>query len=112
MISAEKVDSVQFDPDKWLCALADLVLPVLHISETGKIRIIHEDALNRVRVVMPDYSGKETFRIIDLNGRTVSSGLLPAEDSGIDLQTLKRGLYLVEVATGRLRKTEKIVVSK
>jgi aminopeptidase N len=110
VISNEKVDSIQFDPQKWLCAKSDRVLPVQEISNHEQIQIIPDYLTNRIRVILSEFSGKETLLIVDLNGRTVLTGLLKGPDSRIEIGTLKKGIYLVEVQTKDRKKVEKIFV--
>ena len=110
-ISDQPFDLIEFDPDKWLIAKADIVSPVLDITKTKEIQIIPENDLKRIRVLLPDYSGKEKIRIFDLTGRTIRSGLLQSNDSSVDTKNLKTGIYLVEVQTKNQRKTEKIRIN-
>lgn len=111
VISEEKVDSIQFDPEKWLCAKADIALPVIEISDSEQIQIIPEYSNQRIRVILPEFSGKEIFRIFDMNGRTVLTGLLKGKDSRIEIKTLRTGIYLAEIQTKNKKKVGKIIVS-
>jgi len=112
VISADRVDSVQFDPEKWLIAKADKVLSAVEVSEPKEIQIIPEPLANRIRVILPYSSGNETLRIIDLSGRTIRNIVLSGKDSGVDLSGLKNGVYLVEVTFRERKKVEKIIISK
>jgi len=111
VISDERIDSVQFDPEKWLCAKADKVLPVQEISKPEQTQIIPDYASHRIRVILSGVSGKETIRIFDLNGKTIISSLLQAEDSWVDINELNKGIYLVEVKSKDRKKTEKIMIN-
>ena len=111
IIAEAMVDSIRFDPEKWLCAKVDIVLPVLEVSKSEQIQIIPEYSTRRIRILLPEFSGKETFRIVDLNGRTVLTGLLQGNDSHIEISTLKKGVYLIEVQTKSRKKARKIIVS-
>jgi hypothetical protein len=110
VVSAEKVDSVQFDPDQWLIAKADKVLSAPHVSQINEIQIIAERVLNRIRVLVPANSGKISLRIFDISGRLVSTSHVQSEDSWIDTQGWRRGVYLVEVKSKLPPKTVKVVV--
>lgn len=110
IISGQPFDRIEFDPDKWLIAKTDKILQEPVVSRIREIQIIPDYALNRIRVLLPDFSGKETLRIFDLNGKTILSDLLQAEDSWTDISALKKGLFLVEVRTKTQAKTVKIVV--
>jgi len=111
VISGEKIDSIQFDPDKWLIAKTDQILPVNEISKPEQIEIIPEYDLKRIRVILSVFSGNETFRIVDLTGRTILSGTLRSIDSRIEINELRKGIYLVEVEKKGKKQTRKIVVT-
>ena len=111
VISDTKVDRIEFDPDKWLIAKADIVDAVLHVSEIKHIQIIPENKSKRIRVLLPENSGEGKLRIVDLSGRIVKSCELFESDSQIIVSNLKSGIYLVEVQSGKLKKTEKVLLS-
>ncbi len=111
VVSEEKVDSIQFDPEKWLCAKADLVSPVHEITRSEEIQIIPEYATKQIRIILPEFSGNEYYRIFELNGKTVMTGFLHSKDFRIESNILKKGIYLVEVKTSDLRKVEKLIVN-
>ena len=111
LISEERVDSIQFDPEKWLCAKADIVLPAIEVTKSEQIKIITELSGSKIRIILPEFSGTEMLRVFDLNGQAVLSVLLNGLDSRIETGTLKKGLYLVEVLTKTRNKVEKIVVN-
>jgi hypothetical protein len=109
-ISDQPFDKIEFDPDKWLIAKVDAIVPAKLITENQQIRIIPENTSGTVRVILPDFSGKETFRLIDLNGKTIQSGLLTAKDSRIDFRAPVKGIYVIEIQTQSGNKTSKMVV--
>jgi len=111
VISETKVDRIEFDPDKWLIAKADIIDAVVQISENRNIQIISERESKSVRVLLPDNSGEGKLRIVDLTGRVVKNFDLSESDSRIGLNDLKGGIYLVEVQVGTLMKSEKILLS-
>jgi len=110
-IDASKIDSVQFDPQQWLIAKADKILPISEISIPGQIQIIPEYSLKNIRVILPQFSGNETFRIVDMKGRTFMNEEITAQDSRIRIDQLRSGFYLVEVKTKDQKRTEKIFVN-
>jgi len=110
VISAEKIDSVQFDPDQWLIAKADKVLPVPNVSQIHEIQIVPENVLNRIRVLVPANSGNVSLRVFDISGRLVSTSNVLSEDSWVNTQGWRRGVYLVEVRSEKQNKTVKVVV--
>ena len=66
----------------------------------------------RLRILIPDFSGKEILRIIDMNGRTIVNRLLKEKDSYTDLSILKQGIYIAEVRSKSQNKIGKIIISK
>jgi aminopeptidase N len=111
VISETKVDRIEFDPDKWLIAKADIVDAAVHISENRNIQIISERESKSVRVLLHDNSERGKLRIVDLAGRVVKNFDLSESDSRIAISDLKAGIYLVEVQVGTLKKSEKILLS-
>ncbi|MDP2888975.1 MAG: M1 family aminopeptidase, partial [Bacteroidota bacterium] len=111
VISEEKVDSIHFDPEKWLCAKADIVSPARNIAKSEQIQIIPEYATKKIRIILPEFSGTESFRIYDLNGRTVLNGILKMKDSRIEPNILKNGIYLIEVKSRNIKRVEKLIVN-
>lgn len=110
-IAESAVDKIEFDPDKWLIAKADVVNPVLHVSLLADIQIIPEAKYGRLRVLLPEYLGKGNLRIFDLSGRLVKACELTESDSHINVSNLKGGIYLVNVVTNEKQKSEKILLS-
>ena len=111
VISETKIDRIEFDPDKWLIAKADIVDVVVQASEITAIQIIPENESKNIRILLPEYSGEGKIRIVDLSGRVVKNGELVERDSQISVGDLKSGIYLVEVQSGKLKKTEKVLLS-
>jgi len=111
VISEGPIDKIEFDPEKWLIAKADIVDAVLHVSEISEIQIIPESESKSIRVLLPEYLGKGTLRIVDLNGRVVKNYEFSGSDSKITINQLKGGIYVVEVRAGNLKKTEKVLLS-
>ena len=112
VISEDRVDSVQFDPMQWLCAKADKITAVQQLTKPALIQIIPDYSVKKLHVILPDYSGKESLRIIDVNGRIIRSSLLNGKDSWIDITDLRNGIYLVEVQSKGQNKSEKIIIWK
>lgn len=110
-ISDQPFDKLEFDPDQWLIAKSDKVLPAQEISKGSEIQIIPDYASKKIRILFPDFTGKEMFRIVNLNGKIIRSVLLQANDSWIDIQSLPKGFYLAEVHTRTQSKSVKIVVN-
>ena len=110
VISDIKVDRIEFDPDKWLIAKADIVDGAVHVSEIGAIHIIAEYEFHLIRIYSLGFSGNEQYRVTDLSGRTLKAGLLQNDLTVIDTSGLPKGIYVVEVRNKTLRKSEKILV--
>jgi hypothetical protein len=111
VISDTKIDRVEFDPDKWLIAKADIVNTVVDVSENRIIQIVFERESKNIRILLPDNSKKGKLRIVDMTGRVVKNFDLSESDSRIAISDLKAGIYLVEVQVGTLMKSEKILLS-
>lgn len=109
-ISATKIDSVQFDPEKWLIAKADKIVSVPEIINSEQIQIIPSSDFKKIRIILPDFSGNASFRIIDLNGKTILHGRIQSKESSVQINDLKPGIYLVEVDASKQKQTEKIVI--
>jgi len=110
-IAESVVDKIEFDPDKWLIAKADVVNPVLHVSLLAEIQIIAENKYGSIRILLPEYLEKGNLRIVDLSGRLVKACELTESDSHINVSNLKSGIYLVNVVTNEKQKSEKILLS-
>lgn len=111
VISDGRIDKIEFDPDKWLIAKADIVDEVQSLSEARDIQIISENGSRSIRILLPEYVGKGRLRIIDLNGSVLKNQEIFGSDSLVDISNLSSGIYLVEVQSGKLKKTEKVLLS-
>lgn len=111
VISDQPFGQIEFDPDKWLIAKADLTLPVNRISGSEKIRIIPALPEKQIRIILAEHSGKERFRILDLSGRTILGGLIRTSDSVVDIHKLRKGIYLIEITTEKQNKMLKFAVN-
>ncbi len=112
VISSGRIDSVEFDPEKWLIAKADQVLKVQEIKNPNQMRIIPDYNGKRIRVILPDFTGKEKLCIVDINGRIIKTIFLLTRDSWIDIHELKTGVYLINIQSKDQNKTIKIRISK
>jgi aminopeptidase N len=112
VISNQAVDSVQFDPDLWLCAKADQISGVQSLSQPDQIQIIPEGSGNQLRIVLPEVSATGNLAIFSAEGKAVLKSILPASDSKVSLKNLKPGMYLIQVNSGSLEKTKKMVVTR
>jgi aminopeptidase N len=108
-ISSGKIDSIQFDPGKWLCAKADKVVSAIDLTEKEQIQIIPEYS-GTIRVILPEYIGDETYRIVDLKGSTIRNGSISAIECRIEINTLEPGIYLLEIHSKKEKRTEKFLV--
>ncbi len=112
VISDEPIDSVQFDPDKWLIAKVDRVSSSVQLEKQQQIQIIPEYASNQIRVIIPDFSGNAWLNIFDSQGRLVMKANLFRSNSEIQIRSLQNGLYLAEVNSKRFKQVTKIVISR
>ena len=112
IISESAIDSIQFDPDKWLISKASVLVDSRNIPADKKIKIIAEPSAHRIRVTLPQVVGKGKFKMIDLSGKTVKINLLKGKDTTIDISSLTNGIYIVEAIAGKQILREKIVIGK
>lgn len=112
VISDQAVDSVQFDPDLWLCAKADRVSGVPGHLHSDQIRIIPEHSGNELHIVLPRVSETATLSVFSVEGRAILKLNLSGPDSKVSLKNLDAGIYLVKIKSGIQEKTQKIVVPR
>lgn len=111
-IADSRADKIEFDPDKWLIAKADIVNGTNDIVEIENIRIIPESQSNSVEIFLPDNSTDGSFRLIDLSGKILRQDKLSQTITKITLGELSAGIYVIEVISGTKKETTKIFVSK
>lgn len=111
MVSESAIDSIQFDPDKWLIAKADLTVGMSDISREP-IKIIPNAINHTLRIILPGNESKAGLRMVDISGRTIMQLPLKSMDSKINLKGLQKGIYIVEVTLGNESKRGKIVVGQ
>ena len=112
VVSETPIDSVQFDPEKWLISKTSQIVSAGNISVSDQIQIIPETSFNQIRIVIPEFSGDGMVRIFDLTGREIRQEKLFSNRSKVALSGLKNGFYVVEVQCGDQKKTEKIIYNK
>jgi len=110
VISEGPVDKVEFDPEKWLIAKADVVNPVDELTNNQQIRIVTEQENRQIQIIYPEFSGSGQFRLTDLSGRAVQSGRINSTVTTIETSGLSSGIYVVEVSHKSLLKIEKVSV--
>ncbi|MFY9153124.1 MAG: M1 family aminopeptidase, partial [Prolixibacteraceae bacterium] len=111
VISELPIDSIQFDPEKWLIAKADRITAADREMIVHEIRIIPDLAQHQIRILLAEMKGNEAVQLIDLNGKTVMTQKLRNTDSILDAGNLPTGLYLVKVQSGHTQKIGKMVVN-
>lgn len=112
LISETAVDSIQFDPDKWLIAKAELVVSTEEHPQAEQVKIIADRSNHCIRVLLPVHEGNEILRLVDLSGKVVLLVPLKGNDSQINVNSLQNGMYIAEVITGKESKKVKVVVGK
>lgn len=110
-IADSKADKIEFDPDKWLIAKADMVNGTNDIAKIENIRIIPEYQSNSVEILLPDNSTGGSFRLVDLTGRVFRSDKLSETTTKIVLDELSAGIYVIEVISGAEKETAKIFLT-
>ena len=109
-ISNQPIDSIQFDPEKWLLAKSDYILPVLNNNKLIQSQIIYTPSKKQIHVILPNLTSVETLRIVDMGGRTVKVCKLSGTDTPVDVSNLKRGIYIAELQSDKIKMTEKIII--
>jgi Aminopeptidase N len=107
-----QADKIEFDPDKWLIAKADMVNGTNDIVESKNIRIIPEYQSNSVEILLPDNSTDGSYRLIDLTGKVLMQDKLTETNTKIALSELSAGIYIIEVNSGTKKETAKIFAYK
>lgn len=112
VIADESIDSIQFDPEQWLCAKADLISGTQTLSKNDQVQIISENSSNRLHIILPGNSETGSISLFSMSGKTVLQTTFSGTDSRIWLENLKNGIYLVRVKSGRQVKTQKVVINR
>ena len=111
-----QVTKVEFDPDWWLLAKADVSLQAnfSQLLDTQKILIYPTLASNDFWFVLDDSFGQVEIKILDLSGKEYYETSLNLHGTvykkHLDLSSLQSGVYLFEVfSQGHLVKTLKFI---
>lgn len=110
LISETVVDSIQFDPEKWLIAKAELVVGNEELPKDEQVKIIADPSNQQVKVVLPFFGATEKIRMVDVSGRTVLTAPLHGKVTNIDVSGLPKGMYIVEVFTVKKSHKEKVFI--
>ncbi len=108
VLSEAVVDSIQFDPEKWIIAKADFILPARKLTQAGSIQIQQDRQMNNLRIVLPENSSKALVCIYNLSGQMRLQINHLGSVSVVELNTLKNGWYAVKVESEHQIKTQKI----
>ena len=111
VIAESAIDSIHFDREKWLIAKVDWPVGSKQVPRDDQIQISLEPPHQSLRIILPETAQRADLLMVDLNGRTVLTALLKEKDSYVEIRTLKKGMYVVEVQTKNAQKIEKIVIS-
>lgn len=109
-ISDTPIDSIQIDPDKWLCAVVDKVVSVPEFNKQEEIKVIHEFANKRIQLIVSEINGTETVELIDINGRIIRKEKLSSNGTILNTEQLKSGIYFVVIEINHQKQTHKFIV--
>ncbi len=84
--------------------ITDIEIDVM--TENKDIKILVEDQTKTVFVSLPDNQKEGILCIFDLNGQSVFSSEIQGGQIRCDLESKPTGMYLVQVTTGSLKKTQ------
>jgi hypothetical protein len=109
-IADSRVDSIQFDPDKWLCAVTDRVVSAPELKQVQAFKIIPDFANQSIQIVFPEFTGNETYEVFDVTGRSFSKGELRSDRTIIHTAQLKTGVYLIVLEANHQKNIAKFVI--
>lgn len=109
VIAESAIDSVVFDPEKWLCARLGGVTKIRELNSEERFSLFTDGAGKRIRIDGSVVGGKTQVRVSDLYGRTIFIGMLPERGEWIDLGNASRSVCIVEITDGRYRKAWKLL---
>lgn len=96
--------------------LYDIVCTYASINEAENVavNVWPNPAKDNVTVQLSKTEGKVSYKVMDINGKTVLSGTKNPENSAITISTesLAGGVYTVHVQSGVYSKTAKVVINK
>ncbi|HET6559465.1 MAG TPA: M1 family aminopeptidase [Prolixibacteraceae bacterium] len=110
LISETAVDSIQFDPEKWLIAKAELVVGKDELLKDEQVKIIADPSNQQIKVVLSLFGGTEKLRMVDVSGRTVLITPLRGTLTHVDVSGLQTGMYIVEVLNVMKPLKEKVFI--
>ena len=73
-------------------------------------RIFPNPAIDKIKIQEPSDWSESLYKIIDLHGKTVKTGLLQNQEINID--ELKSGLYIVRISNGKGKILHKKIVKQ
>lgn len=102
------VDSVKFDPDRWICTANPVVLNVSEIPYDQQVKIYPNPVADQLTIELAIPEEGLNIRVYNQKGQLVGSGRTSFTSSRIQIpmQALPKGVYTVEVEG---RKSVKVV---
>jgi aminopeptidase N len=106
------VDSVQFDPERWICTANPTIMNVDEIPLDQQIRVYPNPVTDRMMIECPVPTGEIRVCLYDANGRNVSEKRYPSTSGLIEISVadLPEGVYVVKVETGSTEVVRRVVV--
>lgn len=109
VIAESAVDSVQFDPEMWLCARLGGITKMQEIVGSDPFSLVTDLSGKRIRIESSGFNKEAKLRIFDLSGRIIFSGKLTKSGEWLDLGRFSGTLCLIEIRDGGLQKTWKFL---
>ena len=100
--------------DEWGCDTVDCQLTGINenISSSGIFTLLQNPINNELEIILKDSKIDYNYKIIDLKGASIKSGLINSTIITIDISDINSGIYFLQVGNKRKLQTEKIVVIK
>jgi hypothetical protein len=104
-----KIDSVQFDPDRWICTANPVVLGVNETPYKPDISIYPNPFRDEVVITLTQPADNLTIRIFNSSGALVRSQKIPAGTARVTIPTddLPAGIYIVSAGEWARKKVIK-----
>jgi aminopeptidase N len=112
IVSDQPFDKIEFDPDQWLIAKVDRITGFIEEeSKRFEIQFYANKYNSLIGIVIPDYTGNEFIRIVDVTGKTILQKVPTGISTEIETTYLPKGVYLAEVRFSGGIQTKKIIVN-
>lgn len=92
----ENADSLFFDPENWL--LKQAAVSRMDAAPGFDISIAPNPFTDKFTILSPYFSGDQTYRVFDMMGKEIISGVITGTETQVALPLTARGILLLEVS--------------